>query len=541
MSHSVSEYEYTLAYLYAMFDLLGDEEQGMGLWLALMDECTEEWRFREGQNLVRLVKGTRLSQYAQGQAQLAIADFYRQQQEWGRALPAYELALNLFQSLGLQTDIAMALNNLGLALQDQRRHEEATGRYREAAAIYRSLADWEGLGHVFANLGGAADECGNWPQAIEFYNQSATALEQAGSRSDLAGIYNNLGVAHENQNLLDDARDWYRRSLDLLDSLDETYSPRAIRLLANLGQLYAKDAEWEQAERCYRVALNICHELEDSFSESTTWNNFGTVCTMRGDHEQAARCYQTSIEINQRLGDRRGEALALSNLGAARADLGDSATAETCYRNSLDISQEVGDPDGVARAFNNLGVLLETQGKGREAVDSYVEAARILAELGEFHREVTALINACSQYDRLGAAESAMQLFDRAWGQANRLAYHDHLAELCAFRANIAFRQSASYPDGYRWSARACTHAAKHGVKALQVDVEHVRNQLALMQNRGQVAEAAAFCRVLITVWEADSLWPACPGFKEELEEVTAGLVDETPGALVEDVSRLEL
>ena len=307
MSHSVSEHEYILAYLHSIFELLGDEEQGMGLWLALMDECTEEWRFREGQNLVRLIKGTRLSQYAQGQAHLAIADFYRQQQEWKHALPAYELALNLFQAQGRQTDAAMTLNNLGLALQDQRRYEEATGRYREAAAIYRSLADWEGLGHVFANLGGAADECGNWRQAVEFHNQSATALEQAGSRSDLAGIYNNLGVAYENQNLLDDARDWYRRSLDLLDSLGETYSPRAIRLLANLGQLYAKDVEWEQAERCYRVALNICHELEDSFSESTTWNNFGTVYTMRGDHEQAAQCYQTSIEINQRLGDRSGD------------------------------------------------------------------------------------------------------------------------------------------------------------------------------------------------------------------------------------------
>ena len=114
------------------------------------------------------------------------------------------------------------------------------------------------------------------------------------------------------------------RCVNLLDELGETYSTKGIRVLANLGQLYAKQEEWDKTENCYRWALEICQELKDVYSESTTWNNLGTVYNAQEDYNQAAECYQRSIQLHHKLGDKRGEALALSNLGAAYADLGES-------------------------------------------------------------------------------------------------------------------------------------------------------------------------------------------------------------------------
>ena len=64
MGHLVSPHGYAVEYLRSCFELLDDEEQGMTHWLALMDICTEEWRFEDGQMLVRLIKGIGLSVYA---------------------------------------------------------------------------------------------------------------------------------------------------------------------------------------------------------------------------------------------------------------------------------------------------------------------------------------------------------------------------------------------------------------------------------------------------------------------------------------------
>lgn len=517
MGHLVSPHGYAVEYLRSCFELLDDEEQGMTHWLALMDICTEEWRFEDGQMLVRLIKGIGLSVYARGQVSLALADLYRRQQAWATAAVYYQRALDVFRTLDKRADEAMALNSLALALQDQRDYSEAASLYQEAETIYRALHDHEGMGHVLSNLGSVADEQGDWETAVRYYQQSASALQKAGAHQDLAGVFNNLGVACENQGRLSDAEGWYLRCVDLLDELDEAYSVRGIRILNNLGQLYVRQAEWERAVRCHRAALDICHDQEDVYSESTTWNNLGTVYAMQGDHAQAAECYRTSVDLDHRLGDRQGEALALSNLGAAYADLGDLNLAETCYRNSLAVSQELGEPDGLARVYNNLGVLCETQGLNQEAIEYYKQCAEILRELGESHREVTTLINICTLYETMLATEEAGPHFDRAWKVAERFGYYDHLTTLCSLRGDTTFQHLESYPEGYRWYVRACQYAAGHQASTMDKVTERIQRHLERMRQRGQHDETEAFCRVLMEAWKDDTLRHARPGFADKL------------------------
>jgi len=132
MTEPVSAQDYTLEYLRAYFELLGDEDEGMAHWLALMDLSIEEWRFNDSQRLLRAAKGFSLSPYAAGQIHLAVGDLYRQQCAWEEAALSYQCALESFRCLDKRADEAMVLNNLAdhgdrLAL-DQGRTEPQLAR-----------------------------------------------------------------------------------------------------------------------------------------------------------------------------------------------------------------------------------------------------------------------------------------------------------------------------------------------------------------------------------------------------------------------------
>ena len=61
----------------------------------------------------------------------------------------------IYRETGDRHGQGMALNNLGLALRDARRFEEAITAHLEAAAIYRETGDRHGENMALNNLGDA--------------------------------------------------------------------------------------------------------------------------------------------------------------------------------------------------------------------------------------------------------------------------------------------------------------------------------------------------------------------------------------------------
>ena len=75
----------------------------------------------------------------------------------------------------------MALTNLGLALQEARRFEEAITAHQDAAAIYRETGDRHREGMALTNLGLALREVGRFEEAITAGQDAAAAFRASGS------------------------------------------------------------------------------------------------------------------------------------------------------------------------------------------------------------------------------------------------------------------------------------------------------------------------------------------------------------------------
>jgi Flp pilus assembly protein TadD len=82
-------------------------------------------------------------------------------------------AAAIFRDLGDRHSEGQALNNLGIALQEVRRFEEAIDAHTQSVAIHRELDDRHSEGGALNNLGLALRKVRRFEEAIDAHTQSA--------------------------------------------------------------------------------------------------------------------------------------------------------------------------------------------------------------------------------------------------------------------------------------------------------------------------------------------------------------------------------
>lgn len=493
---------YTAEYIRTFFLLDENEEEGITHWLAEMYTRIECGDIAGCQYLIRSVKGLELSHHCLGLYFLGTADFFAQLEDWPAAENDYQQAVKHFEASSEPSDRAIALNNLALVMQEQGRYEEATACYQQVVEIYAAISNQVGLGHTLSNLASVADQRGEWESAITYYQQSIAVLEKTEARHDLASVYGNLGVAHESLGRWTEAETSYLRCVDIVDEMGESLSEPGIRVLMNLGQLYAKQGDGEKAIQVYSQALEISQELEDDQVESSIWNNLGTVHTRLKQHQNAAECFQKSLELAQRRGDRQAEALALCNVGSSFQDLGQIELAMMCFNNSLAISEELEDQYGIARAKNNLAVLYEDMQQYDQSLAYYENSAATLMDIGDNYRAITTLVNIGTLLARMGRFSEAQRVVEQAWQLAEGNHYFNQLMTLSILQGDIAFQHTNTEPEAYHFYANACQYAAQHSKQALDHVFGIIQLQLESMNQHQQKSRVEDFCQILLHTWE---------------------------------------
>ena len=157
-------------------------------------------------------------------------------------------------------------------------------------------------------------------------------------RSHLATCYHQLGMVAQLRGRLDDAEDWYQKSLTIKD------------------------------------------DLGDRPDMASSYHQLGIVAQLRRRLDDAEDWYQKSLTIADELGDRPGMATSYHQLGMVAQDRGRLDDAEDWYQKSLTILEELGDRPGMAMSFGQLGLLAETVGRPQEALAWTVRCVSVFGE-----------------------------------------------------------------------------------------------------------------------------------------------------------------
>lgn len=283
------------------------------------------------------------------------------------ALPAFQKTAELMPS------DAGAYMNLGNALQDAARLNEAASSYQHALDIKPSFAEaHNSLGGIFATLGQLDEAAASYRRAVQIKPNYAAA------HSSLGGILRDLGR-------LEEATISYRRAIKVQPNFVEAHN--------NLGITFRDLGQLDQAVASYRQVLKF--EPDNVAAHS----NLGVVFRDLGQCDNAVVSFHRALELNP------NDAEVLSNLGLTLHDLGQFDGAITCYRDALKISPNH------AETYNNLGLTLHAQGRYDEAVVVCRKAIALQPNFAEAHNNLGNAFNDSGQLnDALNSYRTALEI-----------------------------------------------------------------------------------------------------------------------------------
>jgi Flp pilus assembly protein TadD len=165
-----------------------------------------------------------------------------------------------------------ALSNLGNALLDQGRPDEALSRFQEAARLKpRSAAVHNNLGVALGELGRLNEAIGQFQEALQLVPDHAHARF-------------NLGKALERKGQLDEAMGEYQMALKLEPDYPEALNSLGI-VLAEKGRLEEAILEFQQA-----IQLNP--------EDDSAHNNLGIALTRQGNPGAAENQFKEALRLN---------------------------------------------------------------------------------------------------------------------------------------------------------------------------------------------------------------------------------------------------
>jgi tetratricopeptide (TPR) repeat protein len=243
--------------------------------------------------------------------------------------------------------------------------------------------------------------------------QQIAAIEQQNPQSSLlVTLYNNLGEVFQREYDYQQALDYYEQALQLAQALKDLAGQA--RSLKNLGNALHFSAHYAEAIACYQNSLTIFQKIGDIYGKSNSLMGLGSVYQSLGEYPQAIEFHQKSLAIFREIGDIYGESNSLGNLGIVYRSLGEYPQAIEFYQQSLAIFREIGDRKGESSSLMGLGNVYQSLGEYPRAIEFHQKSLDIKRDIGDRKGESNSLGNLGNVYQSLGEYPRAIKFYQQS-------------------------------------------------------------------------------------------------------------------------------
>ncbi|MGH3157021.1 MAG: tetratricopeptide repeat protein, partial [Streptosporangiaceae bacterium] len=229
------------------------------------------------------------------------------------------------------------------------------------------------------SLGDFLDRQGIWHEWVTAQQTALAAATRLGDRALQACAARGLGRACTELGALQDARDHFRRTLELDRQLGDGVGQA--NTLLSLARVAEYLGQYNEAVGHARQALDLMWAAGDTAGQARALNGLGWFHTHAGSYEEALACCEEALVLYQCTEDRRGEYTTCDSLGYAHALVGHQARAITCYQRAVAGFVELGDRPNLACTLVRLGDAYHATGHSGKASAAWQQALAIVEDL----------------------------------------------------------------------------------------------------------------------------------------------------------------
>ncbi|MDB3861683.1 tetratricopeptide repeat protein, partial [Paracoccaceae bacterium] len=172
-------------------------------------------------------------------------------------------------AVSIKPDTAEIHNNLGIALKEQGKLDEALGLFRKALSLKPDFAE------AYYNMGNAFRDRGKLEESIEAYNKALSI------KPDYALSYNNMGNALRDQGKLEEATEAFKKAIAINADFAEAYS--------NMGNALQNQGKLKEAIGAYNQAISAKPNYDMAY-----WKRSGAADTLSEAKNWVERCLKVN-------------------------------------------------------------------------------------------------------------------------------------------------------------------------------------------------------------------------------------------------------
>ena len=368
-----------------------------------------------GNAVVKLVAGENPGSEQHAQALLMLGSVHAQFEQYEKAVPFIEKAVNIMADLELGPEQIEALAGLSVVLANATYYNRALIPLQSAVSLSKGFNQQELLARHYVSIGGIYDRGLNqYALAVKEYNKALTIYRQTGRPDGSARMLLSIGRCYRLMGNFIEAASFYQQALGLIEPDAENIRLKA-EIIFEKSNLAWFQAGYEEAfklqRECYTLARQHGWPLMQTLSLNTSgliwWtlgnnhkalaelekalsygrklmvpddeianilHNTGLVYREMGRYTEALNALDEALEIDTRLKSRWAVAYDLRNKALTYLKMGQPDTSVPLFEKAVDAAKSIGNRVNEAKALLGLGEALFTLKNNSKAEKVYNDA-----------------------------------------------------------------------------------------------------------------------------------------------------------------------
>jgi len=369
-------------------------------------------------DLARLIAEREPDTQAHAEALLALGLIHARMEAYDEAVPALEQVVEMMTALDLGPELAQALADLGVVLENATAYDRALTRFTAAATVSRNWEKTELLAAQHAHIGRLYDlrlsryaaALREYTQALELYQGLGQTGQVVQMRINAGRCYRLLGNFPEADRLYADAQTEAASLGDVPDGAE-----LAAKILIEQANNAWFKARYQDAFDLQRKAYHLAMEHDLPLLRIIALNTSGLIWWTLGDPDKSMSELETALKQARELPGREDEvATTLNNRGLIFRDTGRLDQALASFGQAREIDERLGSRWGLAYDLRNLGLTRIRMGQSAEAVPLLEQAIAVTADIGDAVNQAKSLLAMGQARLSLGQTAEAGRCFQQA-------------------------------------------------------------------------------------------------------------------------------